>query len=43
MVMSNNYNAHPRPPEVVIDPDGKIWRVTRRRETYEEMITLEML
>ncbi|PJF28434.1 MAG: diaminopimelate decarboxylase [Phototrophicales bacterium] len=43
MVMSSNYNARPRPPEVVIDPNGETWRVTRRRETYEEMITAEMV
>ena len=38
-VMGSNYNARPRPPEVVID--GERWMVARRRETYEDLIRLE--
>jgi diaminopimelate decarboxylase len=41
MVMANTYNARPRPPEVVIDPDGKTWRVARRRETWDDLIAHE--
>lgn len=35
MSMASNYNARPRPVEVVVDGDR--WRVSRRRETYEDM------
>lgn len=38
-VMGSNYNARPRPPEVVIDGDQ--WAVARRRETYADLIRLE--
>lgn len=41
MVMSSNYNARLRPPEIVIEPDGGSWRVARRRETWEDLIRLE--
>jgi diaminopimelate decarboxylase len=39
MVMASNYNAMPRPPEVLVDGD----RVTiiRRRETYDDLVALE--
>lgn len=42
MVMSSNYNARPRPPEIVIEPDGEAWRVARRRETLEDLIQAEL-
>jgi diaminopimelate decarboxylase len=41
MVMSSNYNARPRPPEIVIAPDGKSWDIARRRETWEDLTRLE--
>lgn len=41
MVMSSNYNARPRPPEIVIAPDGESWRVARRRETWDDLIQFE--
>jgi diaminopimelate decarboxylase len=41
MVMSSNYNARPRPPEVVVEPDGASWRVARRRETWDDILRLE--
>ncbi|MCC6612031.1 MAG: diaminopimelate decarboxylase [Anaerolineae bacterium] len=37
-VMASNYNARPRPPEVVIEPDGETWRIARPRETWEDLI-----
>jgi diaminopimelate decarboxylase len=37
--MSSNYNARPRPPEVLVD--GETYRVIRRRETYEDLILQE--
>ena len=37
--MSSNYNARPRPPEVLVD--GKTARLIRRRETYEDMLAAE--
>ncbi len=42
MVMSSNYNARPRPPEIVISPDGKSWHVARRRETWDDLIGPEI-
>lgn len=41
MVMASNYNARPRPPEVVIEPDGKSWRIARKRETWDDLIQNE--
>lgn len=41
MVMANNYNARPRPPEVVVTPDGEEWRIARRRETWDDMLLAE--
>jgi len=35
-VMSSNYNARPRVPEVLVDGDR--WAVVRERETYEDLI-----
>lgn len=43
MTMASNYNARPRPPEVLVDtrnPDGA-WRVIRRRESWDDMLRLE--
>ena len=37
--MASNYNARPRPAEVLVDGDN--FRVIRRRETYEDLIALE--
>lgn len=36
MTMASNYNARPRPAEVVVDGDH--WRVSRRRETWSNML-----
>lgn len=42
MVMASNYNARPRPPEVVILLDGQTWQIARRRETWADLTALEM-
>jgi diaminopimelate decarboxylase len=42
MVMASNYNARPRPPEVVVNEDGRTWHVARRRESWEDMLRLEL-
>ena len=39
MTMANNYNAQPRPAEVLISGDDA--RIIRRRETYEDMVAQE--
>jgi len=39
MVMSSNYNAMPRPPEVLVD--GGDAALIRRRETYEDLLAAE--
>jgi diaminopimelate decarboxylase len=36
MVMASNYNAMPRPPEVLVD--GEKATLIRRRETYEDLV-----
>lgn len=36
MTMASNYNARPRPAEVVVDGDR--WRVSRRRETLGDLV-----
>ncbi len=41
MVMASNYNARPRPAEVVVSADGESWRISRRRETWDDLIALE--
>lgn len=41
MVMASNFNARPRPPEVVVDNDT--WRITRRRETWDDLLQTEQL
>lgn len=40
MVMASNYNARLRPPEVVVEPDGRAWREARRRETVDDLLRL---
>ncbi len=35
-VASSNYNARPRPPEILVE--GGLYRVIRKRETYEDLI-----
>lgn len=40
-VMASNYNARPRPAEVVVD--GERFHLVRRRETIEDMTALERL
>jgi len=37
--MSSNYNAHPRPAEVLVDGEQVV--LARRRETYEDLIAAE--
>lgn len=41
MVMASNYNARPRPAEVIVHPDGETWQVVRSRETWEDLILHE--
>jgi diaminopimelate decarboxylase len=41
MVMSSTYNARPRPPEVVVD--GSSWRISRPRETWDDLIRGESI
>jgi diaminopimelate decarboxylase len=40
MVMASNYNARLRPPEAVIEPGGAAWRLSRRRETLDDLLRL---
>ncbi|MCC7147186.1 MAG: diaminopimelate decarboxylase [Phycisphaeraceae bacterium] len=40
MVMASNYNAMPRPPEVLVD--GKQITLLRRRETYDDLVAPEI-
>ncbi len=40
MVMASNYNAMPRPPEVLVDGDQAT--LIRRRETYDDLVSLEV-
>ena len=37
--MASNYNRRPLPPEVLVDEGA--WRMTRRRQTLDDMLTLE--
>ena len=41
MVMASNYNARPRPAEVLVD--GTAHRLIRRRETYDDLVAHERL
>jgi diaminopimelate decarboxylase len=38
-VMGSNYLRRPLPPEVMVD--GQEWRITRRRQTLDDMLALE--
>ncbi|MCY3917786.1 MAG: diaminopimelate decarboxylase [Chloroflexi bacterium] len=40
MTMASNYNARPRPVEAVVD--GERWWVSRRRETYADLLRNEV-
>ncbi|MBL8044957.1 MAG: diaminopimelate decarboxylase [Anaerolineales bacterium] len=40
MSMASNYNAHPRPAEVLVD--GRATRLIRRRETYADLVAHEL-
>lgn len=42
IVMASNYNARPRPPEVVVMPDGHSWQVARQRETWDDLVRGEI-
>jgi diaminopimelate decarboxylase len=35
-VQASNYNARPRPPEILVE--GDTWRVIRARESYEDLV-----
>ena len=37
--MASQYNARPRPPEVLVD--GEDYQIIRRRETYEDLTAAE--
>lgn len=41
-VMASTYNVRMRPPEVVIDPSGESWRISRRRETWDDFKARDM-
>jgi diaminopimelate decarboxylase len=40
LVMASNYNMRTRAPEVLIE--GETWRVIRRRETWDDLLRLEV-
>lgn len=42
-VMASNYNGRGRPGEVMINADGQGWRTIRRRETWDDLIALELV
>ncbi len=41
MSMASNYNARPRPAEVVVSEAGEGWRISRRRETVGDLYRME--
>jgi diaminopimelate decarboxylase len=41
-VMASTYNVRMRPPEVVIAADGQSWRISRRRETWDDFKARDM-
>lgn len=41
MVMASNYNARPRPPEVMVNADGTTWHIARQRETFDDLTRAE--
>jgi diaminopimelate decarboxylase len=38
--MASNYNARPKPPEILVDGDK--FSVIRKRETYQDLINPEL-
>lgn len=42
MAMASNYNARPRPPEIVLSADGSHWQLARRRETWDDLLRQEV-
>lgn len=38
IVMASNYNARPRPSEVLVDGESKDWKIVRQRETWDDLI-----
>jgi diaminopimelate decarboxylase len=36
MAMASQYNARPRPAEVLVN--GRSWRIIRARETYADLV-----
>lgn len=42
MVMSSNYNARPRPAEVILNSEGSTWHIVRQRETWEDLLSSEI-
>jgi diaminopimelate decarboxylase len=38
--MASNYNFRPKPAEVLVAEDS--WKVIRRRETYKDLVRLEV-
>ncbi len=42
MAMASNYNARPRPAEVVVSEDGEEWRIARKRESWADLIAAEV-
>ncbi len=40
MTMASNYNLRTRPAEVLVEGDS--WRVIRRRETWDDLLRLEL-
>ena len=43
MAMASNYNSRLRPAEVVVAVKGDSWTVSRRRETIEDLLQMELL
>ncbi len=42
MAMASNYNARLRPAEAVVGLAGDCWRLSRRRETYADLLRAEL-
>ncbi|NDJ61545.1 MAG: diaminopimelate decarboxylase, partial [Chloroflexi bacterium] len=42
MVMASNYNARPRPPEIVVAEDGQSWHWARHRESWHDLLGSEL-
>lgn len=41
MVMASSYNSRPRPPEIVVEESGEKWYVSRRRESWQDLVQYE--